>query len=60
MQWQHSIGCWLLTGKFNGDKKRKPEQATPKITWWRLKEDDLKAQFRKKVLYKVRPVDCVQ
>ena len=27
-------------------KKRKPEQATPRIKWWRLKEDDLKVQFR--------------
>ena len=27
-------------------KKRKPEQATPRIKLWRLKEDDLKVQFR--------------
>ena len=26
-------------------KKRKPEQATPRIKWWRLKEDDLKLQY---------------
>ena len=31
-------------------KKRKPEQATPRIKWWRLKEDDLKVQFSEKVL----------
>ena len=41
-------------------KKRKPEQATPRIKWWRLKEDDLKVQFREKVLDKVRPVENVQ
>ena len=40
-------------------KKRKPEQATPRIKWWRLKEDDLKVQFREKVLDKVRPVESV-
>ena len=41
-------------------KKRKPDQATPRIKWWRLNEDDLKVQFREKVLDKVRPVESVQ
>ena len=41
-------------------KKRKPEQATPRIKWWRLREDNLKVQFREKVLDKVRPVESVQ
>ena len=41
-------------------KKRTPEQATPRIKWWRLKEDDLKVQFREKVLDKVQPVESVQ
>ena len=42
-------------------KKRKPEQATPRIKWWRLKEYyDLEVQFREKVLDKVRPVESVQ
>ena len=41
-------------------KKRKPEQATPRIKWWRLREDNFKVQFREKVLDKVRPVECVQ
>ena len=40
-------------------KKRKPEQATPRIKWWRLREDNLKVQFREKVL-EVRPVKCVR
>ena len=34
-------------------KKRKPEQATPRIKWRRLREDNLKVQFREKVLDKV-------
>ena len=41
-------------------KKRKPEQATPRKKWWRLREDNLKVQFREKVLDKVRPVESVQ
>ena len=59
-QRQHSIGCWFWTGKFKGGKKIKPEQATPTIKWWILKEDNLKVQFREKVMDKVRLVDCVQ
>ena len=30
--------------EFQRGKKRKPEQATPRIKWWRLREDNLKAQ----------------
>ena len=41
-------------------KKRKPEQATPRIKWWRLREYNLKVQFRENVLDKVRPVESVQ
>ena len=41
-------------------KKRKPEQAKPRIKWWRLREDNLKVQFREKVFDKVRPVESVQ
>ena len=41
-------------------KKRKPEQATPRIKWWRLKEDNIKVQFRETVLDNVRPVENVQ
>ena len=41
-------------------KKRKPEQATPRIKLWRLKEVNLKLQCMEKVFDKVRPVDCVQ
>ena len=36
----------VMDWEFQRDKKRKPEQATPKIKWWRLREDNLKVQFR--------------
>ena len=49
MDWEIQLG-----------NKRKPEQATPRIKWWRLRQDNLKVQFREKVLDKVRPVECVQ
>ena len=41
-------------------KKRQPEQAPPRITYWRLKEDNIKVQFRENVFEKVRPVKSVQ
>ena len=41
-------------------KKRKTEQATLRIKCWRLREDNIKVQFREKVLDKVRPVESVQ
>ena len=31
-------------------KRRVPEQVTPKIKWWRLEEENLKIQFKEKVL----------
>ena len=37
-----------------------PEQATPGIKCWRLKEENLKIKFRETVLEKVRPVESVQ
>ena len=41
-------------------KKRKSEQETPRIKWWRLKDDHVKVQFKEKALDKVRPVESVQ
>ena len=41
-------------------KKSKPQQATPRIKWWRLNEGYLKVQFRGRVLDKVRPVESEQ
>ena len=46
--------------KIQRGKKRKPEQATLRIKWGRLKEDNLIVQFREKVLDKVGPVESVQ
>ena len=55
---QHNV--LVMDWEFQRGKKRKPEQATPRINWWRLREDNLKVQFREKVLDKVRPVESVQ
>ena len=41
-------------------KRRIPEHVTPKIKWWRLKEDSLKIQFRDKVLGERRLLESVQ
>ena len=55
---QHSV--LVMDWEMQRGKKRKPEEATPMIKWWRLKEDNIKVQSRKKVLDKVRPVESVQ
>ena len=54
---QNRIGVACIYRQFIS---RKSEQATPRIKWWRLKGDNLKVQFREKVLDKVRPVESVQ
>ena len=36
------VTCWEI----HPGKKRNTEPATPRIKWWRLKEYNLKAQFR--------------
>ena len=41
-------------------KTRQPEQATPRVKWWRVKKDNVKGQFREKLLDKVRPLESVQ
>ena len=38
-------------------KRRIPEQVTPKIKWWRLKEENLNIQFIEKVLSERRLVE---
>ena len=55
---QHRV--LVIDWEIQRGKKRKTEQATPRIKWGRLKEDNLKVQFREKVLDKVRPVESVQ
>ena len=54
---QHRV--LVMNWEIQGGKKRKPEQATPRIKWWRLREDNLKVQFRENVLDNVRPVESV-
>ena len=44
---QHRV--LVMEWEIQWGKKRKPEQATPRIKWWRLKEVNLKGQFREKV-----------
>ena len=55
---QHSV--MVLDWEIRCSKRRIPEQVRPKIKWWRLKEDNPKIQFRKKVLSKKRLLENVQ
>ena len=41
-------------------KRRIPEQVTPKIKWWRLKDENIKIPFREKVLSERRLLENVQ
>ena len=40
----------VLDWEIKCSKRRVPEQVTPKIKWWRLEEENLKIQFKEKVL----------
>ena len=55
---QHRV--LVLDWEIKCSKRRIPEQVTPKIKWWRLKEDNLKIQFREKVLSERRLLENVQ
>ena len=50
----------VLDWEIKCSKRTVPEQVTPKIKWWRLKEENLKLQFREKVLSERRRLDNVQ
>ena len=50
----------VLDWEIKCSKRRVPEQVTPKIKWWRLKEENLKIQFREKVLSERRLLENVQ
>ena len=41
---QHRV--LVMDWEIQRGKKRKLEQATPRIKWWRLREDNLKVQFK--------------
>ena len=55
---QHRV--LVLDWEIKCSKRRIPEQVTPKIKWWRLKEENLKIQFRDKVLSERRLLKNVQ
>ena len=55
---QHRV--LVLDWEIKCSKRRIPEQVTPKIKWWRLKEKNLKIQFREKVLSERRLLGRVQ
>ena len=55
---QHRV--LVLDWKINCSKRRILEQVTPKIKWWRLKEENLKNQFMEKVLSERRLFENVQ
>ena len=52
------LNNWHITRSKEGTKRWTPEQATPRIKWWRLKEYTFpKIKFRETVLEKVRPAE---
>ena len=53
---QHRV--LVLYWEITCSKRRIPEQVTPKIKWWRLKEDNLKIQFREKVMSERKLLEC--
>ena len=55
---QHRV--LVLDWEIKCSKRRVPEQVTPKIKWWRLKEENLNIQFREKVLSERRLLENVQ
>ena len=50
----------MLDWEIKCNKRRIPEQVTPKIKWWRLKEENLKTQFREEALSERRLLENVQ
>ena len=55
---QHRV--LVLDWDIKCSKRRIPAQVTPKIKWWRLKEENPKIQFREKVLSERRLLENVQ
>ena len=53
-------GMLVLDWEIKCNKRRIPEQVTPKIKWWRLKEENLKTQFREEALSERRLLENVQ
>ena len=55
---QHRV--LVLDWEIRCSKRRIPDQVTPKIKWWRLKDDNLNIQFREWVLSERRLLKRVQ
>ena len=51
--------AWRRSTEIKCSKRRIPEQVTPKLKWWRLKEDNLNIQFREKMLSERRLLKTV-
>ena len=57
---QHRVGLLVFVDwEIKCSKRRIPEHVTLNIKWWRLKEDNLKIQFRE-VLGERRLLESVQ
>lgn len=41
-------------------KKRRPQRGAPRIKWWRLKDDNLRSEFKERVLGRIEPLEEVQ
>ena len=55
---QHKVV--VIDLEFRAVKKGRPERGAPKIKWWRLKDENLKREFKERVLERVEPLDEVQ
>ena len=55
---QHRV--LVLDWEIKCSNRRIPEQVTTKIKWWKLKVENLKIQFREKVLRERRLLENVQ
>ena len=60
--WVESTTNWskTRTAAVHPTARRRPGQVTPKIKLWRLKEDNLRIQFREKQLGERRLLESVQ
>ena len=62
MYWVESTTNWskTRTAAVHPTARRRSGQVTPKIKLWRLKEDNLRIQFREKQLGEIRLLESVQ
>lgn len=55
---QHKIV--VTDWEFRAVKKKRPQRGAPRIKWWRLKDDNLKSEFKERVLGRIEPLEEVQ